>query len=119
MSPEHEKVEIELARPPALAILTAERPLELLEGDEQRDGAGLGVRAPRHVERRDGVAELRLVDEAHWFSRIEPRHAGEPAARQRRERMDPRGERRTGVADVRAEPDVRPHPRSQGSASPR
>ena len=36
---EHEQVEIHLARTPTLALLAAERPLEPLEREQQRDGA--------------------------------------------------------------------------------
>jgi len=69
------------------------------------------------VERNNRVPELRLVDDADGRRRVEARDADEARAGQGRERLDGRPERRLGVADVRAEPDVRPHPTSHWFAS--
>lgn len=59
---EHEEIEVELARTPSLAFLAAECPLQLLQGDEQRDGAGRSIGPGRHIEADNGVPEWRLVD---------------------------------------------------------
>ena len=59
----------------------AERPLELLERDEQRDRAGRRIGAGRHVQRDDRVAEPRLVVDADGRGRVQParrRGAGRP-----------------------------------------
>ncbi len=106
MAAEHEQVEIELSRSPALALLTPERPLEPLQGNEQRDGGRLRIRAARDVEGDDGVPELRLIDEAHGLGRIEPRDPDESDAGQRCQRADAGRERRRRIAEIRAEPDV-------------
>ena len=107
---EDEQVEVDLARSPALPRLAAECPLEALERDEQRERAILGHPAARHVERGDGVPELGLVDDADRLGGVQARHAAEPGARERRERMDRGRQRPVGVADVRPQADVRPDP---------
>lgn len=119
MAPEHEQVQVELARPPALALLPAERSLELLEGDEQGDGARLGVVAARDVEGGRGIPELGLIDEPDGFCRVESRHPRQPGAREPGERVDAGSKARRAVPEIGPEPDVRPHPSSQVSASAR
>ena len=81
VSPEDQQVQVHLARPPSLPLLPPERPLQPLERDEQRRGAGRRVRPRRHVQRDDRVAELRLVGDAHRLRGVEPRHAPQPGAR--------------------------------------
>ena len=73
MTSEDEQVEIELARSPALAILPPERPLELLQGEEQGKRPGSRVAAGWSVERHHGIAELGLVDDADRLGRVKPR----------------------------------------------
>ena len=117
MAPEDEQVEVDLARAPALPFLPAERPLEALEGDEQRERAILRPRTAGHVERGDGVPELGLVDHADRFCRIQAGHVTEPGAGERRQRVDRRLERPCGVAEVRSEADIRADP-THGHAPP-
>ena len=50
MATEDEQVEIELARPPAFAVAAPERPLELLQGDEEGQRPGNRIGSPSHVE---------------------------------------------------------------------
>ena len=95
--PEQEDVEVDLARPPALALLAAEGALDALEGDQQRRGTGRRVGPGRHVDRDDRVAELGLVDDADGLRRIEPRdrdELGVRAARRGRGRRRPASRRR-------------------------
>ena len=61
---EDQQVQVDLARTPALALLTAHRLLDALEGGEQCECTRLRVRAGRDVERDDCVQEVRLVDHA-------------------------------------------------------
>jgi hypothetical protein len=114
---EDEQVEIELARAPPLAIATPERTLELLQGDEEGDGAAGRVRSARDVDGDDRVAERRLVDDADRLGREEPRDAVEAGAGQGRQRRDARRDRRLRIAEVRPEPDVCPNESRQGRAS--
>jgi len=69
---EDEEIEVELARPPALALTSPERALDRLEGNEEGRGTGRRVGAGRHVECGDRVPELRLVDDADGPRRVEP-----------------------------------------------
>ncbi len=99
MASEHQQVEVDLARAPALARLAAERSLEALEGDEQRGGAGRrdpgrpGRRAPR------------------------PR-SGTRAGRGRRRAPSRRGARRPGAARPGARRARGSRPRGSPTASP-
>ena len=113
---EQQQVEVELARPPAGALPAPERPLQLLERDEQRDGPGRRIRAGRHVELDRRVPELGLVGHADGRRRVEPRHGAQPRARQGPQRMDAGRDRPGRVAEVRPEPDVRPRGPRQGIA---
>ena len=106
--PEHQQVEVELARTPALALLAPERPLELLEGDEQRGGTRRRIRTGRDVERNDGIPERRLVDDADGLGGVQPRHGPEARAGQGCERPDAALQRRRRIAEVGPQPDVRP-----------
>ena len=88
---EDQQVEVELARAPALALLAAERPLELLERDEQRDRAGRRIRARRHVEGRRPRSGTRGWSTTPTGARdVQPRHGVEADAGQGRERADRR-----------------------------
>ena len=111
---EDEQVEIELARAPALAILPAERPLELLEGDEQGKGPGGRVVSGRSVERDHGIAELGLVDDTDRLGRVKPRDPAQSDAGKCRDRPDSSRDGPRGVAHVCPEPDVRPNVPGQG-----
>ena len=81
--PEHQQVEVDLARAPSLARLPPERPLELLERDEQRGGAGGRVRpgrarpAPRP---RCGTRAGRGRRRAPWRRGARRRAAGRPGS---------------------------------------
>ena len=90
---EHEQVEVELARPPAIPLAAAERPLDPLERHEQGDGADLGVGAGRRVERHDRVQEVRLVGDADGLRSIEARDASEMRAWQGGQRRHGGGQR--------------------------
>ena len=108
---EHQEVEIELARAPALA--RRRRPnvaLEILERDEEVGRAGRRVGAGRDVERDDRVAEVGLVGDADRGGRVQARDAAETDAGQgghaprprrssvaRRRRRSPRGRCRRGL----------------------
>ena len=96
--------------PQRAALPPPERALQALERDEQGGGAGRRIRAGRHVERHDRVAELGLVRHPDRLGGVEPRDAAQTHAGERREGVDRRGERPARIADVRPEPDVRPHP---------
>ena len=107
---EHEEVEVELARPPALSILAPERSLELLQGDEESRRAGCRIRPRRDVEGDDGVAERGLVDDADGLGRVEPRDRAEADTRQGLKGADARASVSSAVADVCTEADVGPDP---------
>ena len=59
------------------------------------------------VERHDRVPELGLVDDADRLGHVQARHGADADRGQRPERADRRDERGLGIADVRAEADVR------------
>ncbi len=105
---EHEEVQVQLARPPPLAVATPERRLEPLERDEEGEGAGRRVRAAWNVDRDDGVAELGLVGDADRLRGIEPGNRPQPCPGQGRQSMDAGRECRRRVAEVRPQPDVGP-----------
>jgi hypothetical protein len=105
---EHEQVEVELARPPALPIASAERPLELLEGDQESRRPRRRIGPGGDVKGDDRVAERGLVDDPDRRRDVQPRHRVEPCPGQGRQRTDAGGERRGGGADVCPETDVRP-----------
>ena len=111
---EDEHVEVELARPPALAITSPEGPLELFERHEQGDRAGGRVGSRRHIERGNRVAELGLVDDADRLGRVEPRDAAQSRPGQRGQGAHAGGNRRGRFAEVGPEPDVRPNAPGQG-----
>ena len=77
-----------------------------LSSAEQRERAGRRIRAGRHVHRHDRVLEVGLVGDAPRCGDVEGRHAAHPHARQAGERIDRPGQRRRGVAHVRAQADV-------------
>jgi hypothetical protein len=110
VTPEHQQVQVDLSRAPPFALLPPEGALEALERDQERGGAGRRIRPGRQVERDDRVPELRLVHDPDGSRRVQPRYAAEPRARQGHQRMDGRIENACRVADVRPQPDVRPHP---------
>ncbi len=114
--PEHEQVEIELTRAPALARPAPEVALERLERGQQSDRAAFRVRQGGDVECDHCVAELGLVGDADRLGRVEPGNATEPRASQRGERSNRLGQRRLGIADVRPETDIRAD-RSLGHAA--
>ena len=62
--PEHQEVELELARTPAPPMPPAELALQVLEPGEEVEGAGRGIRAGRHVEGDGRVVEVGLVGDA-------------------------------------------------------
>jgi hypothetical protein len=106
---EDEKVEVELARPPALALPTPEGTLELLERDQERGRASGRIGTGGHVERDDRVAEERLIDHPDRLGDIQAGHRVQADARQRRQSANAARERVVRVAEVRPEPDVRPN----------
>jgi hypothetical protein len=108
-STEHEQVEVELPRTPALALDATERALQLLERDEEGDRPGRGIRAGRDVEADDRVPERGLVDTADGGRDIQPRDGVEPGRRQDVQRSDPARQRVARLAEVRSQPDVRPN----------
>ena len=103
---EDEQVEVQLARAPALAILPPERPLELLEGDEQ--GGRAGRRDPGRPARR---ARRRRCGIAGWSTTptgsrdVQPRHGAEAGPRAAR-----RAPGRPGRASPAASPRFAPRP---------
>ena len=105
-TPEDQQVEIELARPPALARPTPELALELLSADRSATAPRSRIRSGRDVERDHGVAELGLVGDADRLGRVQARDPAQARAGERGERPDRLGQRRLGIADVRAEADV-------------
>ena len=109
MAPEHEEVEVQLAGTPPLPIAPTERPLQSFEGDEQRQRASSGIGAERNVDRDDRVAELWLIHDADWLRGVERRDASQVHSRQRGQGVDPGGDGRGRIAEVRPEPDVRPN----------
>ncbi len=72
---EDEQVEVQLARPPALALTPSECLLQPLQPDEQRQRAGGRIGPEWDVDRDNRVAELRLVDDPDRRCRVEPRDA--------------------------------------------
>jgi hypothetical protein len=105
---EEEQVQVELARTPAPPAAAAEAALEALHRREETRRARRRVRAGRHVERRNRVAEFRLIGDPDRRGGVQPGDAPEPHAGKRGERADRLGQRSFGVADVRTEPDVGP-----------
>jgi hypothetical protein len=114
MAAEHEEVEVELARPPALSLAAAGFALECLQCDEEIRGTDRGIRPRRDVEGCDRIQEVRLVRDADGFRAVQPGHATEASAGQSAERHDGVGQRSTRVTDVGPEPDVRPNPPRHG-----
>jgi hypothetical protein len=111
VAPEHEQVEVQRARPPALcrraARTHAPAPLSATSSASAPvTGSGpLGTSSATAALRKLG-----LVCHADRHGGVEPRDADEPHARQRREGGDRARQGVCGVADVRPEPDVRPNP---------
>ncbi len=103
---EDEQVEVQLARPPPLALTPSERSLQPLQPDEQRQRAGGGIGPARDVDRDNRVEELRLVDNTDRHRRVEPRDASQPGTGQDGEGLDRCGDRLGRVADIRPQPDV-------------
>ena len=100
---EDEQVEVELARAPALALLPAERPLDALERDQQRERAGRpgpGRSGRRGRRRRCGTRAGRRRRPARSRTGATRHGAGRPAAprargrRPRSSRPHRRGSRR-------------------------
>jgi hypothetical protein len=114
---EDEQVEVQLARPPSLALTPPERALQPLQRDEETQRAGRRIGAARDVDRGDRVMEVRLVDHTDGRGDVEPRDAAERGTRQRGKAADPGGDRLCRVADVRPEPDVRSNSPGQCPAS--
>jgi hypothetical protein len=111
---EDQEVEVELPGPPASALMAAERPLEALERDEQREGAVLGGGSTGHLERDHRVVEVGLLGDAHRSRSIQARDADEARAREIGERACRARKRGGRIAQVGAEPDERtdtPHAR--------
>ena len=100
VAPEDQQVKVHLARPPPLALLPAERPLQPLERDEQRGGAGGRIRPGRARPARRPRCGT-------------PAGRGRPPAPWRRGVTRPRGARRAVPrAPGRRRPASRPdHPR--------
>jgi hypothetical protein len=105
---EHEQIEVELARPPALALLSTECPLELLQGDQQGRGTGRRLRAGGDVDRDDRVAERRLVGYADRGSDVQARDRVGPKAWEGGKGPHRPSDRRRRIVQVRSESDVRP-----------
>ena len=107
---EHQQVEVELARAPATADLPAERSLEVLERDEQRGRPRRRIGTGGDIESSDRIQEVRLIDDPDRPRGVQPGHPAESDAGQDSERVDRGRGRRSGVADVGTETDVRPSP---------
>jgi len=105
-APEDEQVEVEFARSPAPSHPASEVALHVFEGDEERQSARLWRSTGGNVQGDDGIAELRLVDDAHRVRRIEPGNGTEACPRQRGKSTHRLGQRRLRVTDVRPETDV-------------
>ena len=113
---EDEQVQVQLARPPSLALAPPERALQPLQRDKESQRAGPGIGTARDVDRGGRVVELWLVDDTNGRRRVEPRDPAERGTRQRGEGADPGRDRLCRVADVRPEPYVRPN--SPGQCPP-
>ena len=83
-----------------------------LSAARRRERRGRRVRAGRHVQGDDRVAEVGLVRLAPGRRHVQARDAAQPRAGEGRERGDRLGQRRLGIPDVRAEADVRADPSS-------
>ncbi len=70
--------------------------------------SSLRARAGRNVEGDDRVVEARLILHADRPRAVEGRHAADGRPRQLAQCPDRPGQRRRGIAEVRAEPDVGP-----------
>ena len=120
VAPEHEQVEVDLARAPALARLPPERPLQALERDEQRRGAGRRVGAGRHVERdapRCGTRAGRRRRRARWRTAARRRAAATPGQGGERRGPRRRASRRRRRRSPRARRTPAPAPRPATSRS--
>jgi hypothetical protein len=102
-----QQVQVEFARPPAAASAAPRPALDDLEPCKEVERPGIGIRVGRrHVDRHDGVAELRLVDDTPRRGGIQPRHAADGDAREVVEGGHGVGQRPGGIAEVGAETDV-------------
>lgn len=115
---EHEQVEVELARAPALARAAPERPLEPLEREQEGERPGRGVRPGRHVQRQRRVAELGLVGDADRGGGIQTGHAPEASARQGAKGADGGAQGGRGIAQVRAQADIGTDTARRGDGRP-
>lgn len=70
---EHEQVEVDLARTPSFPVTSSERPLDLLERDQERGGSRRRIRPRRRVDGGRRIPELGLVEKADGLRRIELR----------------------------------------------
>ena len=104
--PEHEQIEVELARPPASTLTPPELRLERLELDQQGERTGLGIGPGRNVERGRGVAELRLIGDPDGIGRVQPRHAAKSDPGQRREGCNGLGQGRGRIPKVGTQADI-------------
>ncbi len=92
-----EQVHVQLPGSPAGALLPAERTLQRLEREEQRQGTPFRIAIHQDIERHDGVVELGLVGDPDRARGVEPRDTHEPAAghlAQGADRPSERGRRR-------------------------
>lgn len=103
---EDEQVEIDLAGAPALTGFPAERLLERLERHEQRQCAGLGIGAGRHVKRGHGVQKVGLLGDTDRAGSIEPGDATQPHPGERRQGMDGSCKGALRFTHVRSQSDI-------------
>ena len=108
--PEHQQVEIELARPPASTRATPGESLQRLELAEERERARRRIGTGRHIHRHDRVVEIGLVGHAPRSGDVQRRDPAQADAGQTRQRVHGPGQGRRRVTDVRAETDIGAHP---------
>ena len=118
-SSEDQQVEIELARSPVLPSPTPEGALDGLERYQQRGRARRRIRAARDVDGDDRVVELRLVDDTHRGSGVQPRDPSQLRSRQSSQGVDGRREGTRHVSDIRAQPHICAGPTLGQGAPPR
>jgi hypothetical protein len=110
---EDQQVQVDHARTPALRRAAAEREFQGLERSQEGERACFGIGTGRYVESGHRVQEVRLIGHPDRCRAIQRRHLAQPHSRQRGECTSGIGQRPVGVADVRAQADVRANPFGQ------
>ena len=105
---EDEQVQVQLPWTPTGTLLTAERPLERLERDEQGQGPPFGVTRRQHVESHHRVVEVRLIEDTDGARGVQPGDADKAAAGQGVQGAHRTGQGQRRVTQVGAQPQVRP-----------